>query len=58
MKKNILMTFFIATVIFFTLGSTPASAQLEVITVHSVGAVPGIPHDTYNGVDTTFKAIA
>ena len=36
----------------------PASAQLEVLTVPAVPANRGIPHDTYNGVDTVFKAIA
>ena len=32
--------------------------ELEVITVPWVPGNPGIPHDTYNGVQTTFMAIA
>lgn len=59
-SKVVVFSLVILTAIFllFTL-SIPLHAQtLEVIPVPMVSTNPIIPHDTYNGVATTFKAIA
>ena len=42
----------------FWLAHSASLAQLRVLTVPFVASNPAIPHDTYNGVPTTFKAIA
>ena len=60
--KTKFRTFFFSTVLSILIGVIFAgfaySQALEVITVPWVPGSPGIPHDTYNGVSTTFMAIA
>ena len=57
MAKIIITEIFFVVILLLFAGAGYAQA-LEVITVPWVPGNPGIPHDTYNGVSTTFMAIA